>query len=355
MPDYFTHKHTTGTYLPKHGQHIDSISLRGAGYRIGFIQLPAKMIKLKSTQLENCKLQLDKLVLQLQQGEGNQGVLGAAATPPLKQLRLADCLLLDGEEGLASALVLLPGLEHLSISNSYNTLGQLKVPLSDMLPGLQELTYLELGNVSMQGWFGDPANLQRLSGLNRLADLRLLGLQTGDHITASTLSGAQSLTHLQLQGIRQVGTYFDPAALQGKTLLQHLELQSCRTQEGQWLSQLQHLQQLTCLILALTWYNIDPYPSASDYSALTASSKLQHLDLTIHMSTAVWQHIFPVSRQLPHLRSLRLTTLLPTRNASLCMQVISSGTRGTDCLPCHSEGCGPSKQSRYYIYAVIAG
>lgn len=249
MPDYFTHKHTTGTSLPKHGQHIDSISLRGAGYRIGFIQLPATIIKLNSTQLENCKLQLDKLVLQLQQGEGNQGVLGAAATPPLKQLRLADCLLLDGEEGLASALTLLPGLEHLGISNSYNTLGQLKVPLSDMLPGLQELTYLELGNVSMQGWFGDPANLQQLSGLTRLADLRLLGLQTDNHITASTLSGAQSLTHLQLQGIRQVGTYFDPAALEGKTLLQHLELQSCRTQEGQMLSQLQHLQHLTCFDL----------------------------------------------------------------------------------------------------------
>ena len=30
------------------------------------------------------------------------------------------------------------------------------------------------------------------------------------------------------------------------------------------------------------------------------------------------------------------------------------GQGGTDCLPCHSEGCGPSKQSRYYIYAVIA-
>jgi hypothetical protein len=44
---------------------------------------------------------------------------------------------------------------------------------------------------------------------------------------------------------------------------------------------------------------------ATAYSALTASSKLQQLNLRDNtLPAGVWQHTFPTGRQLPHLRAL---------------------------------------------------
>jgi hypothetical protein len=46
------------------------------------------------------------------------------------------------------------------------------------------------------------------------------------------------------------------------------------------------------------------------YSALTASSKLQHLDLSsshLPAGALVWPHVFPIGRQLPHSRELNLS------------------------------------------------
>jgi hypothetical protein len=94
-------------YLPLHGSRIDSISLEG-GPHPTLRQLPSELTKLST-------LALEYLDLQLFPGSGYQGVLGGAAAPLLKQLRLNDCTLLDKEGGLAAALDLLPGLEHLSI------------------------------------------------------------------------------------------------------------------------------------------------------------------------------------------------------------------------------------------------
>jgi hypothetical protein len=54
------------------------------------------------------------LHLQLQPGGAHRGVLHAGM--PLLQLHLDHCGLIDGDEGLAAALLLLPRLEHLSIT-----------------------------------------------------------------------------------------------------------------------------------------------------------------------------------------------------------------------------------------------
>jgi hypothetical protein len=46
-------------------------------------------------------LQLDNVELQLQAGNGFQGLLGCAGLP-LKRLRLSCCNLIDGQKGLAA-------------------------------------------------------------------------------------------------------------------------------------------------------------------------------------------------------------------------------------------------------------
>lgn len=74
--------------------------------------LPALALLLPTSLVQLSTLQLSGLALQLQPSDNFQGVVWAGM--PLKQLQLFDCKLLDGEEGLAAALLLLPRLEHLS-------------------------------------------------------------------------------------------------------------------------------------------------------------------------------------------------------------------------------------------------
>jgi hypothetical protein len=106
-------------YLSAHGQHVESISVKGVGegwdegFRVGSAleSLASDLTKLSSLTLEYLYVQLHDIPYL-----EHQGVLGAPAAPPLKQLRLHSCLLLDHNPGLAAALSRLTGLEHLSIT-----------------------------------------------------------------------------------------------------------------------------------------------------------------------------------------------------------------------------------------------
>jgi hypothetical protein len=106
-------------------------------------------------------LQIDWLSVQLQPGDGFEGVLGAAATvAALKQLRLESCALPYGNdgaaEGLAAALLLLPaGLAHLSVRDLFTDDGgedtiNVEFPTGTLQP-LQQLTYLELAQLQLKG------------------------------------------------------------------------------------------------------------------------------------------------------------------------------------------------------------
>mgnify|MGYP001807265084 CR=1 FL=1 len=76
-------------YLSNHSQHIDSISLKGGEFvSIKLHQLPPGFTKLTSMAFKY-------LHPQLQPGSGYHGVLGPAAAPHLKQLRLDNCRLCD--------------------------------------------------------------------------------------------------------------------------------------------------------------------------------------------------------------------------------------------------------------------
>jgi hypothetical protein len=196
------------------------------------------------------------------------------------------------------------------------------IPLGEVLPGLQQLTYLELDNM-IDIPFG--LQMQHLSVLTRLADLRLhdLSLRPSSSFTGSMLSGVQSLTRLQLAA-GQHHVYCEPAVLAGKTLLQHLELQFKAMLDGaqgvQMLAQLQLQQELTCLKLHDS-SKPRSLPPAAAFAALTASSKLQHLDVSrCSLPEDMWQHVFPAGRQLPHLRVLGISAAAPdgTRLVSCC-------------------------------------
>jgi hypothetical protein len=153
------------------------------------------------------------------------------------------------------------------------------------------------------------------------------------------------MCHLTRLVVNAVG--FQPAALAGKAKLQHLELVGwgfaqamLRFEQAggaagvaQMLSQLQQQTQLTHLNLedmSDREVGSGDLPAAA-YTALTASSKLQHLDISgSKLPAGVWQHLFRIGRQLLHLTSLnvRCVKQLP-RGAALAPE----GSRNVSCCP----------------------
>lgn len=269
-------------YASKYGQNVDSLFVRGIDRtEVSIRQLPSDL-RLRSLQLRN-------VGVQLQQGYGFQGILGAAAgIAALKQLRLRDCELLDvgTPARMEAALGLLPtGLEHLSINKlslyeeDSEFFGAASFP-SEALQPLQQLTHLELAGLEV---YGPQDTWQPLQALTLLADLRLSNMH---RITASALSQAHRLTRLQLLADEECTYDVEPGVLAGKAMLQHLEMPSCITLGGaagedQLLSHLQHMQQLTHLDLMGSLRAVEenqPHAAAAAYAALTASSKLHTLN-----------------------------------------------------------------------------
>jgi hypothetical protein len=217
-------------YLTNHGQHVSSINLSlippadddtyGRGPTISLRQLPPELRRLETLHVRG-------LLLQLQPGDGFQGVLHTGM--PLKHLQLDGCQLLDDEERLTAAVLLLSGLQHLGISKTDHwPIAIMGEPPSSVLQGLTQLTYLELAAYEVR----DRDSLQPLHGLTCLQDLRLDMWGPVD-VSASTLSGMQQLTHLRLRGSQDgCNCCFKPAVLAGKTKLQHLTLLHCEVQGG---------------------------------------------------------------------------------------------------------------------------
>jgi hypothetical protein len=284
------HVNSVVRYLTNHGQHVHSAAMHSVGEIVSLSRLPhSKLQGLSSLRFRDMRLQLGP-------GNGWPGVLDSWAL--LKQLQLHDNVMLDGEQGLQRALVLLPLLQHLSLHKNWCKKGNALALPNSVLQGLQQLTFLELQYHRVQ----DPDGTQHLQqlGLTRLQHLGLdwVCVQT---IPASALLGLQRLTFLKVA--RQYDSSpLDPDALAGKTLLQHLEWVDAHTASAagvaQLLSHLQSLQQLTYLDLSGSMRGEEASPPAAAYAALTASSKLQHLDVSRNsLPTGVWQHVFPAGRQ----------------------------------------------------------
>jgi hypothetical protein len=132
--------------------------------------------------------------------------------------------------------------------------------------------------------------------LTRLQDLRLGGCT----VTASTLSGAEQLTRLQVDGGSLI---IEPGILSSKTRLQHLQLKYCSMTGtagvARLLAEMQRLQQLTHLSLRHSLGGQQAIAPAEAYSALTASSKLQHLEVSeCILPAGAWQHMAPTGKLL---------------------------------------------------------
>jgi hypothetical protein len=340
-------------YLRKHSKRINCVDLKGSRWCTGGVDCYKYAVTLRElpSRLRLRILLLDSVRLQLQPGrwgDMSKGLLGGAGIAGLKKLQLWDCGLSDvgTAEDLAAALVKLPaGLEHLSIRrvNGRNSYGENVAFPMCVLERLQALTHfkcvsskLELSDLEVMEPDMPDLALQPLQALTRLADLRLLCVEGGP-LTASMLSGMTSLTRLEVTGdlfASRVGgiDLMEPEAdvLNGKTQLQHLSFTECDLygrKAAALLSHLQHMQPLTHLELC----NSLRLDAKSGLAALTASSKLQHLDLSkCTLPAGAWQYVFPAGRQLPQLQSLKVCDIKqPTGTPA----PTPSGTRLVSCCP----------------------
>jgi hypothetical protein len=314
-------------YLRKHGKHIDMLTLNADAESPALLREMPPVVQLSSLYLWGFRLQL-------QPGQGYRGMLGAAATvAALKHMELRDCKLLDDIEGLAASLLQLTGLERLTIySPRRDSVFRENEPMrfpTFVLEQLQQLTRLGLVGTACD-------TLQPMHALSRLLVLHIdmVCAPPGEHasVSASMLSQAVDLTALELRGCD-----IEPAVLAGKQQLQHLHLANC-TPPGdavwvlQLLSHLQPLMQLTYLNLTRSLWDVEgDNPPATAYSAITASSKLQHLDITeCLLPPGVWQHMFPMGRQLPHLQNLNLSEV---EQADGGYAIAPEGNRLVSCCP----------------------
>jgi hypothetical protein len=351
-------------YLGKHGQHVENLALLGDGPglssgRAALRQLPPT-VKLNSLQLSNIKVQL-------QPGNGFDGVLGAGAAD-LKMLRVIRCDLFDDQnhanpDGDLALSQLPAGLEHLCLYSIWR-----KLP-THVLAQLQQLTYLELCGTNLQGpdtevgseqdeegGEGDGEeeeeaggeeqravtgeedgkldfNLHPLQALPHLADLRFNQAEgLAARITAADLSANRKLMRLECDRVD-----FEPSALSGKTQLQHLSMYKCTISGGaagvaRMMAELSHIQ-LTHLHLIKTMEPVEEgNPPASAYAALTASSKLQYLNIAnCELPTGAWQHMYAAGRQLPQLQTLDISCVFQA--ASRAHAPYTGGTTLVSCCP----------------------
>jgi hypothetical protein len=300
-------------YLAHHGQHVDSISIEKPQGIKGWVRIT----ELPHEQLQGLSsLSCTGLALRLQPWNGSQGVLGPGV--PLKQLQLHRCRIQAAT--LAAALAMLPQLQYLRFTGNLPLRpgGVLQFPCS-VLQRLQQLTYLELtpgglqGHEDMQGYDGLQHHAADLHALTGLQDLRLQ-YSGRQQLPANVLSSLQHLTQLRVQGCYG-RALLEPDALAGVTQLQHLELVYCQivgNGAAQLLPHVQHMQQLTYLDLgaSICSRGLNLPAAAAVYSALTASSELQHLSINrCTILAGAWQHMFPTGRQLLHLRELDISQL----------------------------------------------
>jgi len=316
-------------WLRRHGSGVTALKAQCTGGLGPFLlaRLPCPLL-----------LDVDLFGLSLQPGF-------LTACTSLTRLLLSNCGVEDSPHATSSAdgnllmqLSVLTSLQHLGLSSvsggrsatkPYGTVIELPSSLLCRLP----LTYLQLGYLEVQS----DAALQHLSALTALQhlDLGLWG-HGPQPLTAAALTGMQHLQHLTafefspfsdpwvidlhsmpaltaLTALRVLrllrSTSIDPAVLAGFRQLQQLELTCSKTWDAEvsaaLLAAVGQQPQLTLLQLrpGYVWST----SSAAAFSALTASSHLQHLEvLWCDLPVGAWQHMFPPNRCLPELRHLCL-------------------------------------------------
>jgi hypothetical protein len=195
-------------------------------------------------------------------------------------------------------------------------------PVGDTLAHLTRLTHLSLagpyGEVEFdhddddddgEAEFGRGLAFLPLQHVQHLTDLQelVLDVEPFKIVTAAALSSLQRLTLLELGSGGGGYLVFEPAALGCVPQLARLVLTKFTLPGGgdsmtEFMSHLGALQQLEHLALRVIPRNASAAPAAA-FAALTASSKLEHLEMrSIHMEHDAWAHMFPPQQQHPALR-----------------------------------------------------
>jgi hypothetical protein len=297
-------------YLARHGQHVSSISLQQSGDTIIYIrQLPSQCSQLRSLKLS--RLDGFGFIMQLGTSDTHQGVLQACAGQ-LTRLEAYWCRLReDSPAAPAAALAALTGLQHLDVDELDTHVGQWEG--GGGLPGLVWSALSRLTSLTLKAQMlpADAAALEGISNLAQLEHLKLNCTKSPAVVTPAVLSWLQRLRRLELHG----GS-LEPAALACvASQLQHLGLlcpgvPADATGTAALLAQVARMQQLTKLRLGMCL--IHPAPSAAAYSALTASTGLQRLDLAYnYLLPGALQAMF-AARQRTALQQLQLFQLVNT-------------------------------------------
>jgi len=330
-------------WLDRHGSFVTQLQLHmGHGMRLASLPCPLLHVLL-----------VNEFKVQLAPRTSQRGLLHAVTQ--LTHLTMQHVTVLEGSKQL-TVLSVLTGLQHLVLQGVQEPGGDYAALPGSLLRPLVQLTHLQI-----ERGLSDAA-LQHLSCLSALQHLQLVRLgATTTPAALSSLQALQALTCLFLEG-----AYFrltssttpylstllrlqalqlhacnglEPVLLSKLTLLETLELwltSVCNnrhddsgpepsTATERFLALLPDLNHVTALVLHYALHDRVPTAAAA-YAAITASSRLQSLDL---FSTAIpdeaWQHIFPLQgRQLLQLSSLDLRL-----NVYICQQGMdSSGLQG---------------------------
>jgi hypothetical protein len=280
-------------YLTRHAQHVSALALEDAN--------PDDYQRLRLTELPPCSqlrsLSLQWFNVQLASSDGHPGVLQAA--PQLTRLEVWGRLL-DADSGaLTAALAGLTALKHLKLCCHTDACVVDGISIEALAP---QLTHLETS-----AWLldDDEAGWQeQICGMSQLRELELQ-LAEGDEVWAGKFSGLQHLTRLAVRSDFGSPGSVEAAALANLPRLRNLMIFDVaiagESPAAALLQALGQLQELTWLRLSGVLDSLTaPAPA---YSALTGSSRLQHLALfDSQLPPGAWQHVF--ARPRPALQEL---------------------------------------------------
>lgn len=127
----------------------------------------------------------------------DQNVHGLFMTKaPIMQLQLAECVQVDGGQGLQAILSGLPKLHHPSIHEVHCEIQGRMLQYRHSFPSsavqmLQQLTHLKLQQIGLQ----DPGDLRNLQGLTRLQSLHLGNLYNRTVIVTTNMMVQLATAH----------------------------------------------------------------------------------------------------------------------------------------------------------------
>jgi hypothetical protein len=242
---------------------------------------------------------------------GSSTALAAPRLPSVREVLLHSCKL---DSSTLQQLAQLPGVTRLTVDACFNLEPG---AVSLVLEGLPDLECLTLGDAV---W--DPEDIAPALSADKLTALRL-SYRCTYYVTQQLTELPGSAARLtQLRQLILEYMVFDPTALASMTLLTMLELGECEPSKADgvdgpscFLAAVRGMSQLEWLTLSN-----DDVPlclsmaQACDCAALTASSKLVHLEVCgAHPrplpATAIL-HMFPAGKQLPQLGNFLLASAL---------------------------------------------